>query len=163
MNFAPGLVRPGAFPHEILLSQLGKKEESRNRGPFPDKVLSFVGLDPAGRHAWCCAGFVWACHEAGFYVPKTASVRRMSEHVARVRIAVPEVGCGMIHFQPGGQHGHILFFLGLTGINTIDTVSCNTSAMGSREGDGIYRVDHTWQYVRENGGFLFRLRREDWE
>lgn len=142
-DFAPAGVPPSARPFEIMMAYGGVRETSPNRGPWIDKTLRFCKLEPdpklnpnvpPGGYPWCCSSFVWCCHEAGErWVPRTASVEKLVALMPDGRwIAEPEIGCGIVHLGPKGNH--ILFCTGLTPDGMVQTISGNTNAEGGREG-----------------------------
>jgi hypothetical protein len=162
MNFAPGLVRPGASAIEIAQAYLGVHEEGApNRGRMVDQWLKFVHWDPTikGSAPWCAAFLVWCCHRADLTdLKRTPSVRALAESLGTRRIDVFEPGCGFIHFAPGRNHGHTGFVSGLREDGRLETLSGNTTEDGSREGKHVGFAPHTFDYVQRNGGFFFHTR-----
>ncbi len=134
--YGPGDIRPGATALEVMAAFQGVRETGPNRGPWVDMVVKFVGLDPAGGYAWCCAGLVWCLHRAGqTWAKKTASVHTFWEAHADRRVTEPEIGDVFIHIRPDGK-GHCGLVRGKTD-SRILSIDCNTNAEGSREGNAI--------------------------
>lgn len=146
MNFGPGLVRPGATPLEVMMAALGVRETGPNRGPWIDECLRFVGLDPeAGSWPWCAASLVWCADRGGVELRRTASVARLWQAVQYRRIDGPEPGCGFVHLKPDGK-GHCGLVVREVAPGIIATVSGNTNAEGSREGDRVGLHDKPRSY-----------------
>ena len=143
----PGLVQPGATPLDVMMAALGVRETSPNRGPWIDTCLRFVGLDPEqGSWPWCAASLVWSAHRAGTELLRTASVKRLWEASQARRLEGPEPGCAFVHLKPDGK-GHCGFVLReLAGTGRILTVSGNTNAEGSREGDRVGLHEKPYAY-----------------
>lgn len=161
MNFAPGLVRPGASPIEVAHAYLGVHETTPNRGPMIDEWLRFVHWDPAlkGPAPWCAAFLVWCCRRGGCDdVKRTPSVRALADSLGTRRIDVFEPGCGFIHFSPGRNQGHTGFVVGLRDDGRLQTISGNTSDDGSREGVRVGFAPHTFEYILGHDGFFFHTR-----
>ena len=125
--------------------QVGVKEESRNRGKWIDRFITWVKLNPLGRFAWCAAAVsAWSDLAEANYGPKTgrAAVRNWAKWAKEDN---------RLGFRP--QRGDLFYWLnadgtGHMGIITdatpefIDSIEANTSSgkKGSqRDGDGLYR------------------------
>ncbi len=136
-TFAPGMISPTARPVDVMMSYLGVRETSRNRGPWVDTCLKFVGLDPEGQHAWCAASAVWCAHRAGvLWVPKTGSVAKLWDRTPdEYKFSEPEVGDIFIHLKPDGK-GHTGFIYRVDS-EYLGSVSGNTNGEGSREGNQV--------------------------
>lgn len=169
-GFAPAQIPSGARPFEVMMAHLGVRETLPNRGPWVDEVLRFVGLEPdpaknpkapPGGYAWCCAALVWCAHRGGVTLPKVARVAELwtwAQGSGR-RIISPEPGCAFVHLQPGGERGHTGFVLHVSQAGTVvHTVSANTNALGSRNGDRVGLIAHPIEYFERDGGGFFHMR-----
>jgi hypothetical protein len=131
---------------DIAQRQIGVEEKPRgsNRGPEVDQYIRSVGLDPAGKHAWCMA-FVFWCHQEaadilGVINPmlKTAGVLlQWQRRKQQYRVLEPRPGDVFIMDYGKG--------LGHTGIvervdnDYVYTIEGNTNDEGSREGFEVCR------------------------
>lgn len=128
-----------------------------NRGPIVDTYIRSVGLDPErGSYPWCAA-FVHFCFEkAGRALglpaqpcPKVAGVMRLwnlSEERFRLGWGVVKRNPEMLrpgqvfiedHGEGKGHAGIVLAWVGPPGGNLVRTISGNTNAVGSREGNAV--------------------------
>lgn len=160
MTFGPGDPPPGSPPVAFMMARLGMREPS----PWIDRALALCGIPEARpTPAWCAAAIVSCCLEAKVILPRIAGVRRLADAISGRRIAEPEPGCVALHFSDDGIHGHALFWLAHNEDGSDATVSGNTNAAGSRNGDRIGLHDRERAYF--NGGFYhvdrdpFRVRR----
>lgn len=163
-GFAPGDVPAGASPIEVMQAYLGVRETGPNRGPWIDETLRFCNLEPdpakncdvpEGGYAWCCSSAVWCCHKGGFErVPRTASVQHLWEQMADQRTDEPEVGDLFVQRHKNGGW-HIGFVTSVSPM-IIGTLSGNTNAAGSREGNCVGFHDKPRQDIL---GFV-KLRKE---
>ena len=162
------------FLSEVLkfaATQVGVRETSPNRGPEVDEYVRSVGLDPAGRFAWCVA-FVYFCFEKaskklGRINPmvKTAGVldhwnrceakgaSRITAVRARNNPALIKPGhIFVIDTGPAGGAGHTGLVLRVVGGKLV-TIEGNTNEGGSREGIGVFeRSQRTIASI--NKGFI---------
>lgn len=125
----------------IAETQVGVREERRNRGRVVDQYSIDIGRDPTKADPWCCifvcAMFKRAANALGVKcpVPMTAgcwTIDEKSPKAVKTRTPVP----GAIFLTNGHKHTGIV-----TAVHDNGTVSClegNTSAGGSPEGDGVY-------------------------
>jgi hypothetical protein len=132
---------------ELALSQVGVREQGRNRGKEVDDYIRSVGLDPTlGAYPWC-ASFVWwlysnAAIATGMTNPlaRHASVIRLwSDTPVAWRTSDPSKALpGSVFCIDHGQgKGHCGVMLAIGG-PWMATVEGNTNDLGGREGDGVY-------------------------
>lgn len=141
----------------FAVSQIGVMETSPNRGPEVDQYVKSVGLDPAGRFAWCVA-FVYFCFEKaakklGRTNPmlKTAGVldhwnRAETKGASRITLiraknnpALIKPGhIFVIDTGPAGGAGHTGLVERVIGGKLV-TIEGNTNEGGSRDGVGVFR------------------------
>lgn len=141
----------------FAVSQIGVMETSPNRGPQVDQYVKSVGLDPAGRFAWCVA-FVYFCFEKASKklgrtnpMVKTAGVldhwnraegkgaTRITNLRARNNPALIKPGhIFVIDTGPAGGAGHTGLVEKVIGGKLV-TIEGNTNEGGSRDGVGVFR------------------------
>lgn len=166
-GLAPAGIPPSATPMDVMMAYLGVRETGPNRGPWVDETLRFVGLNPSspaappGGFPWCCSSFVWCAHQGGVDLPRVASVVTLWRWVKHRRIVEPEPGCGFVHLHADGLHGHVGFFVHDRSDGTMQTLSGNTNAHGSSNGDRVGLVVHPYDYVLAQGGGFFHMRPEE--
>lgn len=155
----------------VASTQVGQMEDplGSNRGPQVDKYVRSVGLNPAGRFAWCVT-FLYFCfeqaaQELGVRNPmvKTAGVldhwnkasRHGAQRVTSTR-AVNNPGLvkpGYIFVMDlGGGFGHTGIVERVIGGKLV-TIEGNTNDIGSRNGVGVFRRDKR-KIVNINKGFI---------
>jgi hypothetical protein len=123
----------------VGLSQLGVREEARNRGPEIDEYVRTTGLDPTGEHSWCAAYVVWCLETVRRWTgcPRTwIRSARVLDHAIEIdargqKVARMYRGCLALRVGRIGGHMGIVLRAG-------ETIEGNTDASGSREGDGVY-------------------------
>ncbi|QEL04331.1 CHAP domain-containing protein [Olivibacter sp. LS-1] len=125
----------------IMLSQVGVREEGNNNGQAVRQYLKSIGL--GGGYAWCMALVYWAFGQAsedlGVENPlvKTGGVlRQWNEVNPKFKHSTPKVGDIFI-MDFGKGTGHTGMVTGVKGAS-INTVEGNTNTDGSRNGDGVY-------------------------
>ncbi len=125
----------------IALTQVGVREERRNRGREIDQYSIDIGRDPTKADPWCsifvCAMFRRAADQLGIKnpVPLTAGCWNIDQRSpARVKSKVPTPGA--IFLTKGRKHTGLVVEV-LPG-EWLRTVEGNTDPGGSREGDGVY-------------------------
>jgi len=152
-------------------SQVGvmEKPPGSNRGPEVDQYVRRVGLNPAGRFAWCAA-FVYYCFDEAAStmrrsnpVIKTAGVLTHwaeAGHRGIPRITGKKAAQNPALVQPGhifvidtgGGAGHTGLVLEVSGGKLI-TIEGNTNDGGSREGIGVFQRDSR-KIAQINKGFI---------
>lgn len=124
------------------LDDVGVREVTgQNDGPRVEEYLSFVHLKKGA--PWCAAFVSYHLSGCGVRNPATGWSPAFSGVSARVwsprkatRMPMPgDVFC--LYFTSLGRVGHVGIVTGFDG-RYISTVEGNTSAPGSREGDGVY-------------------------
>ncbi|HYN22170.1 MAG TPA: CHAP domain-containing protein [Thermoanaerobaculia bacterium] len=155
----------------FAVTQIGVRETTPNRGPEVDEYVKSVGLDPAGRFAWCVA-FVYFCFDKaakklGRTNPmiKTAGVL---DHWNKAGLkGIPRVTATQAKHNPSlVKPGHIFVIdtgpaggAGHTGLvervigGKLVTIEGNTNEGGSREGVGVFRRTQR-TVVSINKGFI---------
>ena len=126
----------------IMLSQVGVKEQGNNNGQAVRQYLKSVGLGSG--YAWCMALVYWAFSQAaedlGVKNPliKTGGVLRQWNEIdpKYKHTSVPKVGDIFI-MDFGNGSGHTGMVTAVNGAS-IATVEGNTNSDGSRNGDGVY-------------------------
>lgn len=156
---------------EFATTQIGVRETTPNRGPQVDEYVRSVGLDPAGRFAWCVA-FVYFCFEKaakklGRTNPmiKTAGVLdhwnkaglkgipRITNTRAKQNPALIKPGhIFVIDTGPAGGAGHTGLVERVIGGKLV-SIEGNTNEGGSREGVGVFRRTQR-TIVSINKGFI---------
>lgn len=128
-------------------SHVGLKEVTRNSGPLIDEWLRGVGQQPGA--SWCaaavhgCAGEAAEAFGIGNPCPKTASVLKLWERLARCLSPVPFPGA-LYFVSHGGGFGHVGIVEVVTPDGEVTELSGNTNAAGSREGNAFER--HSWYW-----------------
>lgn len=126
---------------EIALSQVGVQEVPRgsNRGPQVDEYVRSVGLDPAGKYAWCVALMYWCFKQAAEAMgrpnplPRTGGVHDMFNKAKgkyQVRMAMPG---DLVFMDFGNGKGHVYMVERVSKAGN-HSVEGNTNDDGSREG-----------------------------
>lgn len=132
---------------EIAITQLGVEEHPRgsNRGPEVDEYIKSVGLDPAGKYAWCAAFVYWCFEKAaesmGRQNPlsKTGGVLdQWAKRKGAFRVTgSPQPGdIGIMDFGKGVGH---MFIVEAAHLDHTDNIEGNTNDDGSREGYEVCR------------------------
>ncbi|MES2731549.1 MAG: peptidoglycan-binding protein [Bacteroidota bacterium] len=142
---------------QIADTQVGVEEKPRgsNRGPQVDEYIKSVGLDPAGRFAWCVAFQYWcfqkASHDLGIRNPMirtagvldhwnkagTAGIARITAARARNNPALVKPG-QLFCINRGSGLGHTGLVEQVLGGKLV-TIEGNTNEGGSGEGIGVFR------------------------
>ncbi len=142
---------------EVAKSHVGLKETSRNSGPVIDEWLAGVGQLPGA--SWCaaavhgCAGEAAEALSIGNPCPRTASVLRLWERLARCLVPMPFPGC--LYFVSHGRGlGHVGIVEVVTPAGEVTELSGNTNAAGSREGNAFERHSWHWRSGKAHGGEL---------
>jgi hypothetical protein len=125
----------------IALTQVGVREERRNRGKVIDGYSRDIGRDPEKADPWCaifvCAMFRRAADQLGIRcpVPLTAGCWTLDERSPKT-VRTTEATPGAIFLLKGHRHTGIV--VEALGGELLRTVEGNTDPGGSREGDGVY-------------------------
>ena len=127
---------------EIANTQIGVREETRNRGPEIDSYNLEIGHDPEKRDPWCAifvsAMVKRACDSLGVPMPfhPTAGCFTLDEQAPqRMRRSVPTAGSIFIL----NGHKHTGFVENVLPDGSCATIEGNTNGGGSADGDGVYR------------------------
>lgn len=127
---------------ESALADVGVREATgHNDGPEVERYLASVGLHKG--LSWCAAFVSYHLSGCGVRNPATGWSPAFSGVSARIwsprkAIRMPMPGdVFTLYFPSLGRVGHVGFVTGFDG-RYITTVEGNTSAPGSREGDGVY-------------------------
>ena len=146
---------------DVAGSQVGTREVGRNRGPRVDEYIKACGLDPErGPYPWCVCFLQWVFREAAASLdmasplPCTASVIHLWGRTPEaLRTKAPESG-HIFCINKGEGLGHaglvVDVYQGAPAI--LITIEGNTSPLGTREGDGVYRRSRRLDEI--NLGFL---------
>lgn len=125
----------------IAATQVGVREERRNRGKVIDQYNVDIGHDPFKGDPWCCtfvcAMFRRAADQLGIRnpAPLTAGCWNIDQRSpARVKTKVPTPGA--IFLLKGHRHTGLVVDV-LPG-EWLRTIEGNTNDGGSPEGDGVY-------------------------
>lgn len=153
---------------QIAQSQNGVSEQPKgsNRGPEVDEYVKSVGLNPAGKFAWCAAFVFWCFKKAATElqvanpVVKTAGVlnhwnttkaKRISKGVALADPNLIKPGSVFIMKFAGGT-GHTGIVRRVDPIEkVVYTIEGNTNDDGSREG---YEVAQRKRSISSMLGFI---------
>lgn len=129
---------------EVYTNEIGVRElTGRNDGPDVEKYLRAVGLGKG--YAWCAAFVRWCLDEAG--VSSTITAWSPTAHNRNAVIYAkgawkgsPQAGdVFTIYYAKLNRIGHTGFVNAVyNNRSMLETVEGNTSAEGSREGDGVY-------------------------
>lgn len=141
----------------VASSQIGVQEVPRgsNRGPEVDQYMRSVGLDPAGRFAWCVAFLYWCFQKAatdmGVANPmiRTAGVldhwnKAGKKGITRITAAKARNNPSLVKpgqifcINRGSGLGHTGLVEQVLGGKLI-TIEGNTNEGGSGEGIGVFR------------------------
>ena len=125
----------------IAMTQVGVREEHRNRGRVIDQYNMDIGHDPKKADPWCCtfvcAMFRRAADQLGIRnpVPLTAGCWNIDQRSPdRVKATRPTPGA--IFLLKGHKHTGLVYDV-LPG-EWLRTIEGNTNDGGSPEGDGVY-------------------------
>jgi hypothetical protein len=136
----------------IALTQVGVREERRNRGKVIDGYNRDIGHDPAKRDPWCaifvCAMFRRAADQLGIRcpVPLTAGCWTLDERspkAVRTTTAAP----GAVFITKGHHHTGFVESLDTGDPATFWEVSGNTNDNGSAEGIGVFRRQRRYDQI----------------
>ncbi|MEZ5163294.1 MAG: CHAP domain-containing protein [Fimbriimonadaceae bacterium] len=145
-------------------SQVGVREQGRNRGRQVEEYQRVAGLGRGGGYAWCACFVTWCLIQAGAKwcaLPKPglcAAVRNWAswaEESGRLR-STPKRGDLFFWLDSQGR-GHIGFVLSTWKLDIIRTIEGNTDGeAGSRDGDGVYKRTRTLRSFqkRHRNGFI---------
>lgn len=150
---------------ESALADVDVREASgRNDGPEVERYLASVGLKRGA--SWCAAFVSYHLSGCGVRNPATGWSPAFSGVSARVwsprkAIRMPMPGdVFTIWYSNLGRVGHTGFVTGFDG-QYITTVEGNTSAPGSREGDGVYarrrqlsKIYAITNYIQDQAGLV---------
>lgn len=120
------------------------KEVGANRGFWVEKFLNAVGL--VGGYAWCAAFVTYCLRTAGWKekFKGMASVRNWYQWAVKNKrlLSQPKRGClfGWLRKDGTGHIGFVAEVFQKDSKLAIRTIEGNTSLIGSREGDGVYRL-----------------------
>lgn len=143
-------------------SQVGVREDGRNRGEDVVAYQEAAGLGTGGGFAWCAAFVTWCLLCAGakrVRLPKNPAAVRNWVALADERGAIvisPARGRLFFWLHENGT-GHIGFCLGGAVLGVFRTIEGNTDGeAGSREGDGVYKRTRTLRDLqkRHRCGFI---------
>jgi len=133
---------------DVARSYLGHEETAPNSSPLIDGWLAGVGQPPG--KSWCAAAIHGWCEETAKQLgianpcPRTASALRMWEMLQGFRVPTPTPGC--LGFSDHGQgKGHVWTVEEASGSGFMVSLSGNTNAEGSREGNCVAR--HQWDWL----------------
>lgn len=122
----------------IAEKEVGVREAgAENCGRRVEEYLKYVGFGKGS--PWCAALVSFVFREAGFVRPRTAWCPALFPE-GRV-VSAPALRPGLvfgIYFPALGRVGHCGIVAGTFG-DQVFTIEGNTSVVGSREGDGVYR------------------------
>lgn len=136
----------------IALSQVGVREETRNRGKVIDGYNAEIGHDPTKADPWCsifvACMFLRASKQLGIRcpVPLTAgcwSLDERSPAAVRTKQAAP----GAIFLTKGHHHTGFVESLDTGNPATFWEVSGNTNDNGSAEGIGVFRRQRRYDQI----------------
>lgn len=129
---------------EIAAAEVGVRETSPNRGQRVDQYHLYSGRDPAQADSWCAQFVRWVYGHAAEAlgvpcpVPKTSSVLGLWQRSPlSCRVLDPQPG-DVFLIDHGKGKGHTGIVVATAGA-TLATIEGNTSAGGSRNGDGVYQ------------------------
>ncbi len=142
---------------EFAATQVGVMEDplGSNRGPQVDKYIASVGLDPAGKHAWCVALLFFCFEEASKQLARANPMIRTGgvlTHWDKAGVSgIPRIKTERAVNDPalvkpgqifvidaGGGLGHSGFVERVVGGKLV-TIEGNTNQDGSRNGIGVFR------------------------
>lgn len=132
--------------------QIGVKEATgQNDGPQVRRYLKITGL-PEG-YPWCAAFQAYIHDAAGLPAPNSARVVDwFVQNVVWLQNwgpVKPDVKAGMVgalYYRELGRLGHIVLIVGQDK-NNYYTIEGNTNALGSREGQGVWRKIRSKQSI----------------
>lgn len=125
-------------------ARVGEREARHNSGPWIDRFLAAVGLNPG--YAWCASFVYWSLIVSGWPADRLPQRRKAAAVVnwrswalqADLLTKTPRRGDLMLWVNADGMTGHIGFVTSVNG-RQVQTIEGNTNEAGSREGDGVYR------------------------
>lgn len=126
----------------MALTQVGVREETRNRGRVIDGYSRDIGRDPTKADPWCAifvaAMFKRAADQLGIKcpVPLVAGCWTLDERSPKV-VRTKHPAPGAIFLLNGHRHTGLVVDVPPDN-KTLRTVEGNTDPGGSREGDGVY-------------------------
>lgn len=136
---------------EIAAAEVGVSEEppGSNRGARVDSYVKSVGLDPAGRYAWCCCFTFWCfregakalglenpCHRTGGVLTHWHCTK--GRKILTSQAKLEELPGTVFVMEFGRGLGHTGFVESVDGTALV-TIEGNTNNGGSREGTGVFR------------------------
>jgi hypothetical protein len=136
----------------IAMTQVGAREETRNRGKVIDQYCWDIGRDPAPAVPWCaifvCAMFRRAADQLGVRnpVPLTAGCWTLDERSPK-RVRTKQAAPGAIFLTKGHHHTGFVESLDTGNPATFWEVSGNTNDDGSAEGIGVFRRQRRFDQV----------------
>lgn len=121
---------------DFAKAEVGVRESSvKNDGPRIKAYLAAAGIhQPA---AWCAAFVSWCFKQTGSALPRTGWSPALFPKGRLQTVPKPGYVFG-IYFPSLKRIAHCGFVESLRG-DWIITIEGNTNAVGSREGDGVYR------------------------
>lgn len=121
---------------EIAREEIGVRETNNtNSGIRVEAYLSYVGFKKGS--PWCAAFVSWVFNEAGFKLPKSAWSPALFPPSRQSKDVTPGMIFG-IYFPKLKRIAHCGIVESIRN-DWIITIEGNTNAIGSREGDGVYR------------------------
>lgn len=144
-------------------SQVGVREQGRNRGVKVEEYQRVAGLGRGGGYAWCACFVYWCLFQSGAELaelPKPgicAAVRNWVKFAEDRKLLVSKPQRGDLFFWLDSQgRGHIGFVLSTWKFGIIRTIEGNTDGeAGSREGDGVYKRTRTLRSMQKRHRFGF--------
>ena len=127
---------PGSPLIAIARKELGVREKTgKNDGQRVNLYQAAAGLTTGA--PWCAAFISWVYQQAGFKQPATGWSPALFPIAKVIKTARPGALFG-IYFPAHKRIAHCGFVEEVRG-DWISTIEGNTNAVGSREGDGVYR------------------------
>jgi len=128
----------------VAESQLDVREATGNNdGKQIKKYLKTTGL-PEG-YPWCAAYVSWCFEQATPAGPRSARVVDWfdsniiwKKEWGSLNFTVQPATVGALYYANLGRYGHIVIIIG-EDKNNFYTIEGNTNALGSREGQGVYK------------------------
>ncbi|MEJ7558683.1 MAG: CHAP domain-containing protein [Pedobacter sp.] len=125
--------------------EIGVRETNNaNSGIRVEAYLAYVGFEKGA--PWCAAFVSWVYNKAGYKLPKSAWSPALFPHSKRSKEPEPGMIFG-IYFPNLKRVGHCGIVESIRN-DWLTTIEGNTNALGSREGDGVYRKLRKKQTIR---------------
>lgn len=136
----------------IALTQVGVREETRNRGKVVDQYWRDIGKDPSKALPWCAVFVGCMFHRAAAQlgirnpVPLVAGCWTLDER-SPARVKTKTATPGAIFITAGHHHTGLVESLDTGNPETFWEVSGNTNDNGSAEGIGVFRRQRRFDQV----------------